>query len=296
MSTSTTSAFQASLLPLSAVQLGRLILNIKAPHEDYVDPPAPTPPEVIKNPQRNFTELRTSSNAFKLRGRLTQLLSASYEHESKHQIDLSATIAYTYALCNSGAWFKAACAHHSIRRWLQDAIEDGDSVYLVTGYHTVVDARFGTGMSSTSTDRQQVSMPIDATGLPSMQGMDMTAGVDTSHKLCRGFGRTFEAPGEQVYAVQFRKVVFRWFSSRKIEKGMLKENQWRVYAGRGPVDRYDSNSDSEDEEDAVEASLGGLEGDDLSDDDDDDGIDGEEEDDDLGETWVSKDDESVWVL
>ncbi|RPB12001.1 hypothetical protein P167DRAFT_536148 [Morchella conica CCBAS932] len=287
MSASTTSVFQASLLPLSAVQLGRLIVNIKAPHEEYVDPPTPSPPEITKNPQHNFTELRTSSNAFKLRGRLTQLLSASYEHESKHQIDLSAKIAYTYALCNSRTWFEAACAHHSIRQWLQGAIEDGDSVYLVTGYHTVVDARFGTGVSSTSMDRQQVSMPIDATGLPSVQGMDMTAGLDTTHKLCRGFARTFEAPGEQVYALQYRKVVFRWFSSKKIEKATLKENQWRVYAGRGSADRNDSNSS-----DIVEASLGGLEGDDLSDD----GSDEEEEDDELGERWVSKDGESVWVL
>lgn len=284
---STTSVFQASLLPLSAVQLGRLIVNIKAPHEEYVDPPAPNPPEVTKNTQHNFTELRTSSNAFKLRGRLTQLLSASYEHESKHQIDLSAKIAYTYALCNSRAWFEAACAQQSIRRWLQGAIEDGDSVYLVTGYHTVVDARFATGRSSTGMDRQEISMPINATGLPGVQGMDMTAGMDTSHKLCRGFARTFEAPGEQVYALQYRKIVFRWFSSRKIDKATLRENQWRVYAGRGPA-----NNDSDGDSDILEASLGGLEGDDLSDD----GSDEEEDDDELGETWVSKDDESIWVL
>ncbi|KAI5838509.1 hypothetical protein DFP73DRAFT_564288 [Morchella snyderi] len=293
MSTYTISSFQTSLLPLNAIKLGRFILSIKDPHEDYADPSTPTPPETIKNLQRNFTELRTSSNAFKLRGRLTQLLSASYEHQSKHQIDLSATVAYTYALCNSSAWFKAACAQHSIRRWLQTAIEDGETVYMVTGYHTVVDARFGTGASSTSTDRQQVSMPVDASGLPSVQGMDMTAGVDTSHRLCSGFARTFDAPGEQVYAVQYRKVVFRWFSSRNIDKGMLRENKWRVYSGRGPRDSNDSGGDSEGEEDVVEASLGGLEGDDQSDDG---GSDGEEEEDELGETWVSKDDESVWVL
>jgi hypothetical protein len=38
------------------------------------------------------------------------------------------------------------------------------------------------------------------------------------------------AAGEQIYAVQYRKVRFRWFSSRDLERAALeKGKQWKVH-------------------------------------------------------------------
>lgn len=64
---------------------------------------------------------------------------------------------------------------------------------------------------------------------------------------------TFVGPGEQVYAIQYRKLRFGWFSSRKIEKSKLeRDNRWKIFWSpdiRGGTDEDDG------EDDVVEVDL-----------------------------------------
>lgn len=244
-----TSVVQSTLLPFESIQLGRLVLNIESPQQDFRDPPI-DPPESTVTSQLNFEEIQSSTKALKFRVRLAQLLSSSYGTQYVNQIDLSATCARTHLLCNSRTWFDTACAVVEIREWLERAIEDGYEVYLVAGFHTVIDGRFSEALVSSETAGGGVSMQIGALtgGTTSVPVMDLTTTFDSTWQSGNKHQRVFDAPGEQIYAVQYRKVQFKWYSSRKIENGFLEQkNRWKLYWGlRG---------DDDGNEDVVEANL-----------------------------------------
>lgn len=68
--------------------------------------------------------------------------------------------------------------------------------------------------------------------------------VSTMREVQKDSQSTFVATGEQIYAVQYRKLKFRWFSSRKVEKSCLEHrNRWKIASAELRAD------DSEDEED-----------------------------------------------
>lgn len=245
-----TNRVQSALLPLKSVRLGRFVLNIESPQQDFRDPPI-APPETTITPQHNFKEIQTSARASNLRVRLTQLLSASYGDQYSGHLDLSAAHARTYLLCNSRSWFSDACGVVEIREWLESAIEDGYDVYLVAGFHTVTDGHFAAGVVSSETSGGGVAVQIGAlaggiTAAPAV--VDLTTGIDSTWQAGTKHRRTFDAPGEQIYAVQYRKVQFKWYSSRKIDNGFLEQNnRWKLYwALRG---------DDDGEDDVVEANL-----------------------------------------
>lgn len=63
----------------------------------------------------------------------------------------------------------------------------------------------------------------------------------------------FSSPGEQIYAIQYRKIKFSWFSSPKIEKSFLEpDNRWKVFWEAGT--RGDE-SDEEEEDDVLEVDF-----------------------------------------
>ncbi|RPB06858.1 hypothetical protein P167DRAFT_609826 [Morchella conica CCBAS932] len=221
--------FTPTLLPLTSIRLGRLLLNRTTPHESYHDPP--NTPDPLVTPQKNYYNIISSTSTTTLRTCLTKLLSARYNSTQTANIDLSATEAYTYSMDNSTRWFRDACGDEAVREWLQEAVEDGDSVYLVVGFHTVVDAVVAVN------DK-------DSGGLGGSATEGELLGVEVGRKGGTVQRRGWLAEGEQVYAVQYRKIGFKWFSS-KVEKGVLGKNRWRVCFGRG----------KEYEEDSVEVVL-----------------------------------------
>jgi hypothetical protein len=61
--------------------------------------------------------------------------------------------------------------------------------------------------------------------------------------------RTYTACGDGMYAVQYRKLRFKWYSSRNLEKATLeKDNRWKL----SPEARGDDDGD---EDDVVEVLL-----------------------------------------
>ena len=76
------------------------------------------------------------------------------------------------------------------------------------------------------------------------------ARVGGVHESSTSRSTQYVAPGEQVYAVQYRKVQFQWFSSRTVDNAELEKGcRWKVYTNYRSV--------SEDtENDVVEATLG----------------------------------------
>lgn len=267
------SLIQPTLLPPSSVKLGRLVLSPYSPHQDYVDPPVPSTPEISKNTQSNFTTQLTSNTSTKLRSRLTALIAASRTTTSSSTVTLSAAQGTTYTLHNSGAWFRAACRAPEVREWFEGAVlgAAATNVYLVVGYHTLTDVCFAAQEEGSEIAAGGVRVESGLLG-PVLSGTG--AGLDADVEV--GVRRTSDwagrkewaEGGERVWAVQYRKVGFRWFASRRIEKGELeRENRWKLcWSGMGGATRgheeeeeggeeEDMSSGDEDEEEEEEDML-----------------------------------------
>lgn len=226
-----TTAFQNSLLPFNSVQLGRLVCGIKSPEreQNFIDPSSNNPPEFTITPRQDSEELL---NSVKLREHLSQLLSTS---DGSQYLDPTDHSGFTYLLRNPGTWFNNACAAPKLCEWLECSADDGYDVYLVAGFHTLIDLR-----PSASADEEASA----STAAILNTGVDSETEIGNSH-VC--------APGEKIYAVLYHKVHFKWYSSRKVERGFLEQNnRWKVYwePRRGAID-----DDDDDDEDVAEAYL-----------------------------------------
>jgi hypothetical protein len=47
----------------------------------------------------------------------------------------------TYILGNSGRWFEEAMSPEVTRKWVERAIDQGDDIYIIVGFHAVSNAR-----------------------------------------------------------------------------------------------------------------------------------------------------------
>lgn len=118
-----------------------------------------------------------------------------------------------------------------LEKWFERNIKYGCDVYMIVGIHTVpessiriseLESRFSEWNASLGAENGRVSV-----GSP--------------------------APGEVVFAVQYRKARFNWFSSRKMERGFLniRCNRWKVASIGVRTDEID-----DEEDDVLEAILG----------------------------------------
>jgi hypothetical protein len=139
-----------------------------------------------------------------------------------------------YQLTNSGRWFKASLKDQNTRRWIEEAIATGEDVYVVVGYQTMIDA-VALGETIGSADFQaEVQLPVSeaasATGAVVMVGNLADPAVTIQRQGDHGLRKQLVAPGEQVYAVQYRKVKFKWYSSRDLDRAALeKGSRWMVH-------------------------------------------------------------------
>ena len=135
------------------------------------------------------------------------------------------------------------------------AIEEGATgIYLIVGYHTLSDTKYekvsisggGFGMDSSVS----IEMGIAGGNSISTSGVDLAArirgGVNSERRQQSGF----EVPGEQIYAVQYRKLKFKWYSSRSLKDGVLeKNNRWKLY--------WDVRGDNEEQDNVLELVFAG---------------------------------------
>jgi hypothetical protein len=140
----------------------------------------------------------------------------------------------TYYLDNNGEWFRNIMKTEDLRRWIEQIIDEGEDIYFVVGVCTITDAcvevQAGGQVAvngklvlpvSTALAAAGVVVPIDKLTDPSLANR---GGHAEDEK------RQFTAPGEQVFAVQYRKVCFKWFSGKVAEKARLaKKTQWERY-------------------------------------------------------------------
>ncbi|KAL0631811.1 hypothetical protein Q9L58_009321 [Maublancomyces gigas] len=251
----TPAILQKSLLSIESVQLGRFVTNAMEPQQDFVDPAVgPQPNEIIVKPQKDFKEILNHSQNSNVRSRLTALLSISYQRQGTGTTTLIAEKATTYKLLNSREWFMKACAQPRTRTWFEACLQYTEDVYLVVGFYTLTNpssiqkstfgALIGGGFQTPDLAGGAVARPV--------QDM-ISARVNSAREVTNHHECTFSGSGEQIYAIQYRKLKFSWFSSRNIEKSCLeRDNRWKVFWDPGI---RGEESDEEEEDDLLEVDF-----------------------------------------
>ncbi|UKZ92438.1 uncharacterized protein TrAFT101_007394 [Trichoderma asperellum] len=247
---------QSSLLPLEAVSLGRFVVDINHPQRRYHDP---FPGKILGSTvqvEKDVTEMVQRLQSTRARVSLTELLTFFRSKHERQAIQVRAVMAGRYILSQWDSIFCSACALEGTRRWLEDAIEDGKEIYFTVGYCTFVnpaaveEARSGKGIE------QSVQLPVSIVADANLAGIQLGGVADPamSHGKEKDTlaARSYSMSGEYVYAVQYCKVSFKWFSTRNVESSLLGKNKWRVYIGvRGEEEDWDGKTD----DNTVEAEL-----------------------------------------
>ena len=219
------------LLSLATIRMGRLVLNVDEPLQDYCDPD--DEPEVVANAHQQYNELIRSEESAGFGMALTGIVSTSFNRETRTSLRLSAEQVTKYHLSNSGLWFQEAILTEKVRRWIERAIDDGNDIYVVVGYHTLLNARIdkdtATGHDfssraiaplSTSLATVGFRMPVARLADPCISGTEGNGGFGQKH---------YTAPGEQICAIQYRRVRFKWHSSRDLSRATLEmKSTWNI--------------------------------------------------------------------
>jgi hypothetical protein len=217
-------------LPLSAVSLGRFVISLDDPHQDFHDPLCNSDPEVAERVQTQYDSVRHSVKHQNVASQLTTFLSSSFSKRLKASIRITADQAKTYYLNNVGQWFRDAVQSEKTQKWIERTIDEGEDIYVVVAYHTLFDARIieRLGGQRTTSGNLAIPMPtplsVPGTVIPFTNIADSGLGGFRDHT--KDEQRQFIAAGEQIFAVQYRKVRWRWFASNKVDEVMLAKKAW----------------------------------------------------------------------
>lgn len=247
-------------LPRDFVKLGRFITNIDHPHQGYHDPPSAEPPKQGITPRDSVVGLQHQGSNASFELALTSLMSASFSKRAKTQVRVTAEKITTYTLDNSDEWFDSVTRIPATRAWIERAVDRGEDLYMIVGFHTVTNARIvhqvvqGQGVGGHV--NVPVSLTLTSVGVVAPLGNIIDPSVGGKYHDLDSTQAHFVAPGEQVSAFQYRKIRHKWLSSKTIDTSRLsKSPRW------ASVERGRDEEDGEDDIIEVEAiPLDGLDG------------------------------------
>lgn len=238
-------------LPLSAVSLGRFVISIDHPHQDFHNPMINASPDFTEKVQTQYESLHHSAKHQNVASQLTTFLSSSFAKRLKASIRITADQARTYYLNNAGQWFRDAVKSQETHEWIERTIDEGEDIYVVVAYHTLVNARILEQLGGQSSAGGNLAIPVSTALTASGVVVPFSVadpGLSGFRSRIEDEQRQFIAPGEQIYAVQYRKVRWRWFSSNKVDNITLGTKAW--------WERYDGLRNLQGEaEDIIEVEL-----------------------------------------
>jgi hypothetical protein len=226
---------QNRLLPVDSVSLARLVTDMTSPQRDFYDP---FPNENIDHTaviHNDVFEVAARDQARSVGSQLTELLDLYKNRSNVQSTAVDAISAIAYELRQWDALFKRACLLPTTRKWMEDAIEEGKPVYFIVGFRTYMNpsaAELGKSSTSLTAEAQVPVSTVVSANLPGVDvGTALDPGVSWGNHRSTTLVRKFHAEGEMVYAVQYCRVKFKWYSSRKIEKSSLGPTKWKVHWG-----------------------------------------------------------------
>jgi hypothetical protein len=226
------------LLPLDAIGLGHFALYPQDPaHDSYrPEPDSSTDCDIVTQRLENFSHILDRTTGSRLHAFLSSAIHSAFGNENVSGTDVSSTVCVTHQLKNSEDVFQSICKLSSARRWLERALRRRQPVYLVVGIKTLTDAHIKHGKSRAIEAEATIQVPTTlaaAAGgvmLPLGDSLDVGAGLSRQKRDDEKI--SFVAPGEHIFAVQYRKVKLARFSGRDIDKASLElGNTWKMYVG-----------------------------------------------------------------
>ncbi|KAI1741793.1 hypothetical protein F4680DRAFT_415125 [Xylaria scruposa] len=242
---------EQTFLPLNSVKLGRFITNFEHPHQNYHDPSV-TQPSILLSNRTMFTGENLVASDYGFKSTLTSLLSARFSKREKSKLYVTTEDFKTYTLDNSDSWFDEAVRLPATQSWAERAIDRGYEIYLIVGYHTTTNARLSQESAAEKGVGGHIELPVslalNSAGVVAPLGDTIDPSATFDHQ---GVGRAqsrFVAPGEQVCAVEYRKVSHAWLSSKHIDKARLSNvRQW--------PSRERARDEEDGEDDIIEVEL-----------------------------------------
>ncbi|KAH6999267.1 hypothetical protein EDB80DRAFT_724513 [Ilyonectria destructans] len=235
----TTTLFLGHLLPAAAIELGRLVLSVQNPEQDFLqaEDVTLTAQDVLTQSFGSLHHTFEQENGSGFGVSLTALISGARNIQKKSRIDVSSALCITRQLQNSGQFLEALCKSRAAQRWLEKAIRSRREVYLVVGIKTITNAQIVEEVANESRVEGRVQTPVTlaittAAGIPIPVDGILDSSIEAKGLRALSERTSFFAPGEQIFAVQYRKIRFARFSSRKVKDATLaKANSWEMYLG-----------------------------------------------------------------
>lgn len=195
----------------------------------------------------------------RLAGFLTSLLKVSGQHKTANSDEFASARGNIHTLKQPKLFFKSLCQDQGVRQWLQEQIEDGMDVHLVVGFVTFLDARSAGSSGTTDAFQGQGVIPVTqalSSGFPS-DALDVK--LEGGYQASSLSGRSYFAPGEQIFALRVKKLAFKFDRSKSVANAKLqKDTSWEMVS--------DNRATTGNESEWVEAYLEGESTDDAVDD------------------------------
>ncbi|KAK0515654.1 hypothetical protein JMJ35_001688 [Cladonia borealis] len=209
-------------LPADEVHIGSFVLNPADPTQDYFNPLEKDPDlktSILRTDVTDFTNTIRDAGSKEVKAVLTDYFSTTIDWGKSKTLELSSTKAATYLMKNSGSWFEQVCALHALRVWFENIMRRGYKIYLLVGLRTIFDGRFRIDHSASTSTGGHAQVPADIlAGLPPM-GLDVGGGGKVLKDQTAS--SEFSAAGERIWALQYRQIKFKWYSSKKMENAAL---------------------------------------------------------------------------
>ena len=230
-------------LPADEVKIGSFLVNPSDPYQNYIDPQEKDPglkPSILRVDVTDFTNTIRDVGNKEVEGVLTGYFVTTFDWAKSKSLELSSAKAATYLMRNSDYWFEQACALAPMRRWFEWVTREGRKIYLLVGLRTIFDGHFKIEHTASTSMGGQVKVPTDTlAGLPPM-GLDVGGGGKVSKDQTTS--SEFSAAGERIWALQYRQIKFKWYSSKRMENAALETGTRWVTFNRSALSRVPRSS------------------------------------------------------
>ncbi|KAJ5263640.1 hypothetical protein N7478_011245 [Penicillium angulare] len=226
--------FLPRFLPLPSIKLGRLLCSVDDPQQDYVDATPPPDSSIIERLETHYAGTESLAKSRDFTSDLTSFLSTSISRRTETSVHITAKEARTYYLDNNSQWFRGIVQEKEVRKWIERVVDEGETIYLVVGYHTVLNAHVVETSKESNSLGGNLTFPVSAalaaTGVVIPLGNLIDPSIGSSHERSKDHRRQSIIQGEQIVAVQYRRIKFKFLSSKSIDKATLeKGTRWERY-------------------------------------------------------------------
>jgi hypothetical protein len=248
MSQSSLSVFMNGYLDAAQVALGRLVLDMKNPGQDFCPFGALNldKANVSKAPFSNLKSLANANSSSHFKVALSKVLKIFAENSRTTVDDISTRSAMRHQLLNVTLNFEKIFEDDNVKKWLEKVVLTGAKVYMVVGLHTIQDASISLNRDASTDFGGGIQVPIADFVAPGTSALPeggelLDVKLEGGHTSKSSLGASFVTPGERIIAVQYQEVVFKVSSSKGTksiaEAGVKKKTVWKPFgAARGGTD------------------------------------------------------------